>query len=172
MSDPWSGLLDEDESILWQGAPEKRLRIEWDSPFAPVFFIFFTGFSVFWMIMASRAPGPFWMFGLIFFAIGIYNLVLVHFWKAFERRNTHYTLTNKRAFIASKGTWKGKTLESFPIASETPIGLVDGALSTITFASKTKMTNRQMTEVKIGFEDIANGREVYKLIRQVQAGAA
>ncbi|HEY1016869.1 MAG TPA: SHOCT domain-containing protein [Herpetosiphonaceae bacterium] len=33
--------------------------------------VFFIGFAVFWMLMASRAGGSFWMFGLLFVAVGI-----------------------------------------------------------------------------------------------------
>ena len=166
--DPWAGLLDADEKILWQGAPEYRVRIEWDSPLHPFFFLFFTGFSIFWMVMASSAPGPFWMFGLLFFGVGFYNLVLVHFWKAYVRKNTHYTLTNKRAFLAMTLPFKGRSLESYPIRPETPLNLIEGTLSTIHFASKTSNVNNNTTETPIGFEDIANGREVYQKLRQIQ----
>ncbi len=168
MRDEWTGLLDKDEEVLWQGAPKVRVRIEWDSPMHPFFFLFFTGFSVFWMVMASKGPGPFWMFGLIFFGVGIYNLVLVHFWKANVRRNTHYTLTNKRAFIATKSAWKGKQLQSYPIRSDTTLGLSEGDLTTITFATTTKVVNRQTVQVDVGFEDIEDGRDVYAMIRQIQ----
>ncbi|MEM8578578.1 MAG: aspartate carbamoyltransferase catalytic subunit, partial [Pseudomonadota bacterium] len=97
MSDPWDGLLDPDERILWQGRPDPAIKLEWGHPLGAFLALFVTGFSVFWMNGAAQAGGFFWMFGLLFFAIGLYMLAGVHFWKAFVRRRTHYTLTNKRA---------------------------------------------------------------------------
>ena len=172
MSDEWEGILDADERVIWQGAPVDRLRIGWDKPIEPFFFLFFTGFSIFWMVGASQAGGFFWMFGLLFFGIGIYNLVLIHFWKAYERRNTHYTLTNKRAFIATQGGFKGKRLNSYPISDTTPVSFSDGPLATIHFASRTAYGGRSRSTRTIGFEDITDGRDVYALIRNVQDGTA
>ena len=68
MADSWEHLLASDEEILWQGSPKAGVRLEWSSPFIPLFFLFFTGFSVFWMIQASKAGGFFWTFGLLFFS--------------------------------------------------------------------------------------------------------
>ena len=172
MSDGWDGLLDPDERIIWQGAPVVRVRMEWDNPMHPFFFLFFTGFSLFWMFMAAQGGGFFWAFGLLFFAVGIYNLVLIHFWRAYQRRNTHYTLTNKRAFIATQGDFRGKRLESYPLNEDTPVSFVDGALSSIHFATRLVTTNKTPREKPIGFEDLRDGREVYALIRKVQERAA
>ena len=64
--------------------------------------------------------------------------------------------------------FKGRSLESYPIRPETPLNLIEGTLSTIHFASKTSNVNNNTTETPIGFEDIANGREVYQKLRQIQ----
>ena len=172
MSTEWDGLLDKDEHIIWQGAPTPRLKLEWDSPFHPFFFLFFTGFSIFWMVLASGAGGVFWMFGLMFFAVGIYNLALVHFWKRYVRQNTFYSLTNKRAFIGTDNPFKGRTLDSYPLRADRTISYIDAALPSIHFASRTNSTNNGTTTIPIGFEDLADGRDVYGLIRKVQEGAA
>lgn len=137
----------------------------------PLFFTFFTGFSVFWMLMASQAGGFFWTFGLLFFFVGSYNLVGIHFWKAYLRRHTHYTLTNKRAFIGTS-VFGRRSLESFPISPDTPINLIDGALTTVNFASRTKRSKNGSYEVPVGFEYIENGRKVYALMRESQESAA
>ena len=50
-ADPWDGLLDPGEEIIWQGQPAPGVQFEWDNAFMPFFFLFFTGFSVFWMVM-------------------------------------------------------------------------------------------------------------------------
>mmetsp|Transcript_18247 Transcript_18247/g.28790 ORF Transcript_18247/g.28790 Transcript_18247/m.28790 type:complete len:174 (-) Transcript_18247:486-1007(-) len=169
MTNAWTRLVDNDEEIVWRGAPVPRVQVAWDSPLHPFFFLLFTGVSVFWMIMASQAPGFFWMFGLLFFfGVGFHSLALVHFSKAHERRNTSYTLTNKRAFIATKSAWKGKQLHSFAIGPDTPRGLSERAISTITFATPFKVVNRQTVQTPVRFEDIENGRDVYALFRQTQ----
>lgn len=166
MSDPWDGLLDKDEHVVWQGAPNARLKNEWENAFQPFFFTFFTGFSLFWMIMASFAPGPFWMFGLLFFGVGFYQLVLVHFWKAYLRSKTFYTLTNKRAFIATAVPYRKKTLASYPINGNTVFWLEDGPYTTIHFAKESVKHKKSTTERRIGFEELENGREVYALMRK------
>lgn len=169
--DPWEGLLDADEVILWQGKPEPGVKLEWASPFAPFFFTFFTGFSVFWMTMASAAPGPFWMFGLLFFGIGSYNLIGIHFWKTYLRRNQHYTLTNKRAFIGTRKLGK-RSLESHPITPQTPLRFEDGRLSNIWFSEKSHRTRNGTAVKNIGFERLSDGRIVFAKFREVQNAKA
>lgn len=170
MTDEWAGLLHKDEIILWQGAPQIRLRIDWDSPAEMLGSLFFMGFAVFWMMKASESPGPAWMVGLIFFGMGFYNLVLSHFWKAYKRRHTHYTLTDKRAFVATFDWIKGKRLESYPISSSTVLSLHEGKLTTIDFASKTVGSGDSTRETSVGFEDLIDGRDVYALMRNLQEG--
>ena len=185
MSDEWKGLLYHDEKIIWQGSPEGRVRLEWKSAFTPIFFLFFTGFAIFWMMTASwmigeadgagpGIQGPFrymWVFGLPFFAAGFYNLVLIHFWKARERRRTHYTLTNQRAFIGKTGITGKRSLTSHPITADTNLTISEGATSDVSFAKETKKNaDGDPYVISIGFEDLANGREVYALMRKLQDG--
>ncbi|MEP5727836.1 MAG: aspartate carbamoyltransferase catalytic subunit [Sulfitobacter sp.] len=165
--DNWEGLLDPDETILWQGRPENGVKLEWKSAFEPFFFLFFTGFSVFWMIMASQAPGPFWMFGLLFFGVGMFNLVGKHFWKAYLRNGTFYTLTTKRAFIGTTTGTKRK-LESYPIRADTTLTYEEGALSSIWFAQIITQTKQGSSPSDIGFERLADGKAVYAKFREVQ----
>ena len=170
ISPEWRGILDDGEDIVWQGQPTPKLRFEFRSPLEPFFFIFFTGFSVFWMAMASMAPGPFWMFGLLFFGVGSYNLIGKHFWKAWERRSSFYTLTNKRAFIASKSIFGTRKLDSYPLTSGKPLHFVEGKLSSIYFDNKeTRGQNGTFTE-QIGFEMLVDGRGVFRKMRDVQQG--
>ncbi|MEM6760396.1 MAG: aspartate carbamoyltransferase catalytic subunit, partial [Pseudomonadota bacterium] len=142
MSDPWDKILDKDERIIWQGAPKVRVKMEWNNAFEAPVALFFTGFSIFWMISASRGGGIFWMFGLLFFGVGMYQLVLVHFWKAHQRRNTHYTLTNKRGLIATDSNFNGRVLDSYPLTEASTVTLKDGALVSIYFATKTIQGSR------------------------------
>ncbi len=168
-TDPeWQGILDPGEVIQWQGRPVDLFRIEFRSPFEPLFFTFFTGFSLFWMWGASRAGGVFWMFGLLFFFIGSYGLVGQHFWKRRERARTFYTLTDRRAFIATEGL-RGRSLKSYPIAATTVIELADGQPGSVFFASETvKDSDGDATTTRVGFELVADCRSVYARIREIQ----
>ena len=170
MSDAWTGILDKDEEIVWQGSPKTGLRLEWESAVQPFFFLFFTGFSVFWMVMAGQAGGVFWMFGLLFFGVGLYNLIGVHFWKAFQRSGEHYTLTTKRAFIG-RSIWGRRTLDSYPIDASTVIKFEDkSAGGSILFADEVQGVGRSQKRVSIGFVQIENLRQVYGLFRKAQEG--
>lgn len=164
----WQGILDPGESILWQGQPADRLRLEFRNAFEPLFFTFFTGFSIFWMWGASQAGGFFWTFGLLFFFVGSYSLVAQHFWKRHVRSRTFYTLTDQRAFIATE-TFGRRTLKSYPITRGTTVELSDGAPGSIFFATETvKDAEGGTTITRIGFELVNDFRSVYALIRQIQ----
>lgn len=165
----WAGILDQDERILWQGQPVDRLRIEFGTPFEPLFFTFFTGFSVFWMVMASRAGGLFWTFGLLFFVVGSYSLFGQHFWKRHVRARTFYTLTDRRALIATE-VWGRRSLKSYPIGKDTIVELTDGAPGSVFFATETKTdSDGDTTHSRIGFELVEDCRSVYAQIRQIQS---
>ena len=166
----WEGLLDPDEHIIWQGRPSPKVQIRFNSLFEVPFFLFFTGFSIFWMAMAAQGGGVFWMFGLLFFGVGAYNLVGQHFWKAYKRRKTFYSLSTKRAFIASEVGGR-KSLKSYPITAETQIEMTNTTLGDIWFAHEYVKSNNGSTRSNIGFELLANPKEAYRMIRQIQQGA-
>lgn len=167
----WQGLLDRDETIIWQGAPDTKLRFNTDAPMSTITGLFITGFSIFWMATASQAGGAFWMFGLFIFFTGLYNALGVHYHDAWTRGQTFYTLTSKRAFIASR-TFKGKTLESYPINEDTRVRLEGDNPASIFFAQETRGRGRGKRDADIGFRYIDDARAVMAHIRNVQAGSA
>ena len=130
----------------------------------------FAGFALFWMVMASAAGGGFWMFGLIHFSVGVGLAILPPFWGAWRRRHTWYTLTDRRAFIATDTPFVGRRLKSYPIESDTSIDYAPGAPATIHFAHETRRTKNGSRQVDIGFERIDQGDEVYRLMRNIQRG--
>lgn len=166
-SDPWAGLLDPDEKILWQGSPKPGFRLELSQPMMLVMGLFFMGFSIFWMNIASMAGGYFWMFGLLFFGIGFYNAIGVHFWKTLQRGQTHYTLTTKRGFIA-RNVLGQKSLVSYPVTADSDITLTEGTRSSVYFHRQVKRSKNGTYSVPVGFQDIENARQVLTLLRQVQ----
>lgn len=169
----WEGILDEGETVLWQGRPDGRVVFRIGKAFQFVFGLFFAGFALFWMVMASQAGGAFWMFGLIHFSVGLAISFGALFWDAYRRRHTWYTLTDRRAFIATDMPHKGRQLQSYPIAPSTQLVFNPGPFATITFAHEERRGSKgRRYTVPVGFERIADGDEVYRHLRRIQEGAA
>lgn len=168
MDDPWKDLLGQGEKILWQGTPKVRIRLEWDSPFVPIFNLFTIGFSVFWISVASQSDSFFWLFGLLTFFVGFQGLIGEHFWKAFVRTQQHYTLTNRRAIIGT-AMFGRKTLESYPISKTAELTLEEAdETGSIYFATKERKNDESTKLIRVGFEQIENPRQVMSIIRQIQ----
>lgn len=166
----WEGILDPGERILWQGRPVPG--IVW-RPQQMVTFLFglaFAGFALFWMLMAATAGGFFWMFGLIHFGVGLALSFGPIVWPAYMRRHTWYTLTDRRAFIATDAPLLGRRLKSYPIERGTVLSYDAGNPATIHFAHVMRRTKNGSSRSDIGFERIAEGPEVYGLMRQIQRG--
>ena len=168
----WEGILDPGEVILWQGRPDKALHIGFRDVALFIFGLFFAGFALFWMVMASQAGGVFWMFGLIHFSVGLGIMAGGPVISLYRRRHLYYTLTDRRAFIASDAPIPGRSLQSYPIAADTPVTFHEGRLSDVHFATRQVRAKHGHRSVAIGFDRIENGRHVMSLIRQVQRGDA
>jgi len=164
----WDHILDPGEQIVWQGQPDGKIVFRVRSLAGVAFGLFFSGFAVFWMIGASQAGGYFWMFGLIHFFVGLCVAFGSIFWSAASRRHTWYTLTNRRAFIATDIPLKGRTLKSYPISPDTVLEYDAGDPATIHFAHEYRSSKNGSTRHAIGFERIADGADVYAQIRAIQ----
>jgi hypothetical protein len=138
----WQGILDAGEDILWQGRPDPKVVWQLHHAFTFLFGLAFAGFALFWMIMASQAGGAFWMFGLLHFFVGLGLAVGTPFWASWRRRHTWYTLTDRRAFIATDIPFRGRTLKEYPITQETRITRQGGDPATIHFAMNTAPARR------------------------------
>lgn len=165
----WDGILDQDETILWQGRPDTGISLGAQNIVMLVFGLFFSGFALFWMAMASMAGGYFWMFGLIHFAVGLGIAFGAILWGPFRRRHSWYTLTDRRAFVATDLPVQGKRLKSWPIDADTALELVDGPLQTVNFATEMRRGKNGRYEVAVGFERLRDGKAVYRLMRDTQA---
>ncbi len=164
----WEGILDPGEDILWQGRPDARVVWKVGHIFSFLFGLVFAGFAVFWMVMASQAPGGFWMFGLIHFSVGLGIAIGPPFWGAWRRRHTWYTLTDHRAFIATDVPFVGRRLKSYPIDGDTVLGFDSGAPGSVWFAHEYRRTKNGSRRVGIGFERVPDAQAVYAKIREAQ----
>jgi hypothetical protein len=168
-AEQWAGILEPQETILWQSRPGTRLRWEFRTPLEAFFALFFTGFSVFWTTMVAReSRTEAACSGLVFVAVGLWLLVGQHFWGAFRRRRTQYILTNRRALIATDVLGRRK-LESHPIRPDTMISLHDGPLGAVHFATRTGMrVNQTYQTIPYGFDMIPDSRAVFAQMRGLQ----
>ncbi|MEM7744480.1 MAG: aspartate carbamoyltransferase catalytic subunit [Pseudomonadota bacterium] len=181
-SSGWAPYLDPDERLLWEGAPLPGIRFRASDIPKSLFGSFFGGFALFWIYMASTIGGNasghgptgvianlFPLFGLPFLAVGGYMAFERFFWEAYVRTKTRYALTDKRGFVAKSAL--GRKLESWPITPDTQLEYQPGEAATLFFAQEEKRGNKgRRYTVKRGFEYIANGEEIYRLMRQVQQG--
>lgn len=169
----WDGILAQGERILWQGQPNTKPSAKPGQVLESLFGVFFVAFSVFWMNMAfSIAGGPFWMFGLIFFFTGLYQIFGKYLWQSYERGHTWYTLTTRNAYIATDTPLGGRKLKAYPITADTQFDFEPGRRSSIYFASDSYRVNGRKRTSKIGFENLDNGRDILDLMFKVQKGAA
>ncbi len=168
----WEGLLDPGERILWQGRPGTAIRIALGDIVLIVFGTCFAGFSLFWMVMASQAGSFFWLFGSLHFCVGMGIILWPVLGRPYLRRHTWYTLTDKRAFIATDVPLRGKRLKSYPINADNSLTFEDRQPGSVIFASEWRRGRNSSYETRIGFKDIDDARAVYGLMRRVQRGEA
>lgn len=172
-TDGWSGILAEGETILWQGQPDGALAMDWSRATESAMGAFFVLFSLVWMGGAAKAGGFFWTFGLIFLAVGVWNALQPNLIDTLRRRRTWYTLTDRRAFIATDLPGQGRRLAAYPITDATMIELdLPGAngLGAVWFATRSgDWTWNRSRPRREGFARIPDPQKVAALMRDIQA---
>jgi len=172
--DGWDGIFEDGEAITWQGRPDAAVRFGPGAAFGMLFGLAFAGFAAVWMSLAATAGGYFWTFGLIHFSVGIalaFGSVLGPPW---VRRHTWYTLTDRRAFIATDLPFRGRKLTAYEISPDTVISLEEEGddLATVNFAHRWVQTKNGSRRRDVGFERIREGRVVLGLMRKMQGDTA
>lgn len=182
----WRGILAKGERILWQGTASARIRLLDIVSFETVFGLFFAGFAVFWVTMASGMTGGrhgppsfpfslFPLFGIPFILIGLHMIVGRIFYDAYKRRGTHYTLTNRAAYTATSAFGRRK-LDRVPFDEMTELTLEDGNPGAVWFGERIVETSyrrkgrnrRRTTRTPLGFREIDDPRKVFGLLRDAR----
>lgn len=162
----WEDILAPGETIVWQGRPDPRITLASWNPAKTAMGLIFTGFALFWMIQARGItatggfPGYarfFPLFGVPFVLVGLHMLVGSVLWAAFLRRHTWYTLTTRRAFIATAAPLRPRTLRSVDITPQTDIEFDGRDPGTLIFAYERR---RGANRTPVGFHRIADARSV------------
>ena len=170
----WDGILDPGEKIVWQGRPDARIGFSPSAPMQIIMGVVFTGFALFWIVQARAItshesfPGFarfFPLFGIPFVLVGLRMLGGDALWHAFQRRHTWYTLTNRRAFIATAVPLRARTLKSFDITPETDIEFDGRDPGTLIFAYESR---RGTSRKPVGFHRIPEARSVLARMNEIR----
>ena len=167
----WDGLLDADEDVLWQGRPDPGFTVTGQMIASTIFGMIVTAFGLFWTVGAMSFAVLLGITGLFPLGVGLYLIGAGLFWPSYCRRRTWYSLSNRRAFIATELPFVGRGLRFWDIGSDTTIEFEEGKYSTIWFHEETLGKGDNAYTKRAGFERISNGREVLALMRQIQARA-
>lgn len=169
----WEGILEPGEDILWQGRPDGTLDWSTFDLRRALFGTLVMAFAVFWTTaaMSSAPPGlprlilP--LPGLFFFGLGLRHAGGHMVWNAYRRRHSWYTLTDRRAIIATD-LFGRKAMTSKEITFETPLTFAPGDPGSIWFAKAYSQTKQRSRTRHVGFERLPEAREVYDLMRGIQ----
>lgn len=164
----WQGILEQDEQILWQGQPAGGIRFDPEDLRGTLMGLFMTCFALFWMWGASQGSVVFALFGIPFLAIGLAETLKGNVIAAYVRSRSWYTLTNRRAIIATDMPVRGRRLTTYPIGPGTPLELIEGDPGSILFGSTTGRRSRRGSEPRAGFRLIHDTRKVWSLMQQAQ----
>jgi len=173
----WEDILKPDEELLWQGQPDDAVAWEDFEIRRALFGGVVMAFAVIWTSGVLRAAPPglpgllMPLVGAFFFLQGA-RVAGGFLWiDAWRRRNSWYSLTNQRAFIATDMLGR-KKLREFPITPESPLTYVEGAPGHIWFTKEYRATKNGSQRHFIGFERVPEARKVYDLMRRIQRGTA
>lgn len=171
----WESFLEEGEHILWHGRPNAE---KFFSPTAirkcasGIPFIIFGGVmaNITWPRHGNfEGMAPIFVIEGALILLGLYLMISAPFRDRKQRSKTWYTLTNKRAVIATD--WRAKQFVSYPVSGWTEVFKTGGELKSIYFAQTvSKDSDGDGYNVKhIGFEMVPDGDKLLGLFNEVEA---
>lgn len=167
----WEENLEQGEEIRWQGRPDSTVKWWWHHYAGLAIGFALSFFALIWMIAATGQGGWFWTYGLLFFFTGVCVMFVPPYWPPYLHSKTWYTLTNKRALIATDLPILGRRVNFFPITPQSPVELGPKNSPSVFFASRTRQSRHGKYEQSIGFCVIEDAEHVYALMRDIQKEA-
>lgn len=166
MSDPWDGILEEGETILWQGQPDTFFAIGAADIVPLLFGLTFSAFALIWIAIVRYAAASFWVFGLIHFASGIALTFYALGRDTVARRYSYYTLTTQRAIIGLSYPWARPRLRKIRLTKSTRIRT--NHEHTVTFGYAGRSKRHPFPTRAPQFSRIDDAEKVFHLMRQIQ----
>jgi hypothetical protein len=159
------------EKLIWWDRPDPSRFAKRELNFGTLFGIFFFCFAIFWMMQASKAPGPFFLFGIPFVVMGIWMVTtpLRAYWNA---GRTAFALTDRRALIMTGSSVTARPLEHVAFVETESIADDRGNVLFINEPASYAPTNwnSQNAMRKSGFIAVADaervGREMLSLMEK------
>ena len=166
----WDGILREGEEILWQGAPDKRLR--WDDVeerhiLGALAALVLVG-MVLPVLVRTGAGSTALLVGI---ATGVpamlFALAEPLMGKPARRRRSFYTLTNRAAYIGLKG--ERRSVERYEIGPDMPLDVIgSGDRGTVIFHEEWVGDEDGGHLRRTGFEHIADAEHVFALMSDLR----
>ncbi len=166
----WEGILAPGERILWQGRPEASFRLEPAHVVTGLAGLAMLGFILWGFLPAALSGRGAWSFVLLPGLLVLGIIVWGPLWTLQRRRGTWYTLTDRRAFIATRLPLLGRDLERWTIRPQSRIRWDGNDPGTVWFATRTERIDDRSHEVPVGFERIAGAGEVFALMERLRRG--
>ncbi len=171
MSAGWTPYLLPGERMLWQGRPDDGVYLDRWTRGQGLFGLAFVGFALVWVVLSAQIAGDIPVLGLIFPLSGL-PFVVAGLWlaggaywgQAYLRRHATYSLSNRRAFIATRVLGR-KSLVSLPVTPTTPLRLIPGPVPSVHF-----LPEQPMGLGLAGFDYLPEAEKVFKLMRQIAHG--
>lgn len=158
----WAGILEPGENILWQGTPAFRLRLGLIDRANAIQGLFMIGFGIFWIWMLPRFDLLFIAAGLFMIGIGLRQTIGPALTQAYLMKHSFYTLTDRRAILATDSPIRGRRLVSYPVEAGTQIAYSPTEPPSILFGPQTYGV------VRPGFMYIPEADRVIEMMRQIQ----
>jgi hypothetical protein len=184
MAESWQHFFQPGETLLWEGTPKHGVH-GWPKiislaifgmPFLLVglgAFVTGAGMALFPENWSSFGMGFFLLaFSLIFVGAGGVMVFGQLYATATAHRTLRYAVSTQCAYIAKSG-WT-RSIESYPILKSSALGLEKGRKAdTVWFHVRNeKDSDGDLSTTRISFDNIADGEEVYRLLRSIQTGTA
>lgn len=145
----WDEFLDDGETVLWQGQPKPVIRMDSNAKIGlalgSVFVLYYIiGTIVRW----PEIPMVQVVINLVMTCVGLWLMYEATLRQIVRRKRTWYTVTNKRAFVATDPVFDERKLAVHPITPQTPLTRKDDG---ILFGKTTLKTWLGQRKVPIGF---------------------
>lgn len=162
------GLLQPGERLLWEGVPERGIRLQRSDWYTIPFSLLWCGMLciIIGPQIRTAAVPPF--IGLIyipFLLAGFYLLAGRFFFRAYRLAGMRYAVTDKRAVIVSRRETVSLMYRQIPMLQKE---IRRSGVGTIWFqrSSAYGNGNHRRHVPGVGFEEIAGAEEVYRLLER------